>query len=143
MSEELPNPKRPKITENAQPEALHQFHTMSARLLVKKLSEHATIPVRASARAAGYDLFAAHDTSISAHGKALVKTDISLAIPTGHYGRIAPRSSLAWKNHIDVGAGVIDEDYRGPLGVVLFNHADEAFESTQALVPFEAHESMF
>jgi dUTP pyrophosphatase len=97
-------------------------------LRVKKLSEHATIPVRASARAAGYDLFAAYDTSIDAHGKALVKTDISLAIPNGHYGRIAPRSSLAWKNHIDVGAGVIDEDYRGPLGVVLFNHANEPFE---------------
>jgi len=53
-----------------------------------------------------------------------------LAIPSGFYGRIAPRSSLAWKNFIDVGAGVIDEDYRGPLGVVLFNHSDEEFEGT-------------
>lgn len=58
----------------------------------------------------------------------LVKTDLSIAIPEGYYGRIAPRSSLAWKNHIDVGAGVIDEDYRGPLGVVLFNHGDTEFE---------------
>lgn len=46
------------------------------------------------------------------HGKALVQTDLSIAVPEGHYGRIAPRSSLAWKNHIDVGAGVIDADYR-------------------------------
>ncbi len=36
-----------------------------------------------------------------------------MAIPTGNYGRIAPRSGLAVKNFIDVGAGVIDEDYRG------------------------------
>jgi dUTP pyrophosphatase len=43
--------------------------------------------------------------------------------------KLAPRSSLAWKNHIDVGAGVIDADYRGPVGVVLFNHSEEKFES--------------
>jgi len=49
---------------------------------------------------------------IPAHGKALIKTDIAIMIPDGCYGRIAPRSSLAWKNFIDVGAGVIDADYR-------------------------------
>ncbi len=42
---------------------------------------------------------------------------------------LAPRSSLAWKSHIDVGAGVIDSDYRGNVGVVLFNHADADFPS--------------
>jgi dUTP pyrophosphatase len=39
----------------------------------------------------------------------------------------APRSGLAWKHSIDVGAGVIDADYRGPLGVILFNHSDQDF----------------
>ena len=47
-----------------------------------------------------------------AHGKELVKTDLQIAVPENTYGRIAPRSGLAWKNHIDVGAGVIDADYR-------------------------------
>lgn len=32
------------------------------------------------------------------------------------------------KKSIDVGAGVIDADYRGPVGVVLFNHSDSDFE---------------
>lgn len=41
---------------------------------------------------------------------------------------MAPRSGLAWKNSIDVGAGVIDVDYRGPVGVILFNHSDEEFK---------------
>lgn len=39
----------------------------------------------------------------------------------------APRSGLAWKHSIDVGAGVVDADYRGPVGVVLFNHSDADF----------------
>ncbi|XP_038961577.1 deoxyuridine 5'-triphosphate nucleotidohydrolase isoform X12 [Rattus norvegicus] len=40
----------------------------------------------------------------------------------------APRSGLAVKHFIDVGAGVIDEDYRGNVGVVLFNFGKEKFE---------------
>ena len=42
-----------------------------------------------------------------------MKTGISIAIPADNYARIAPRSGLAAKNHIQVGAGVVDEDYRG------------------------------
>lgn len=101
---------------------------MQPILFVKRLSEYSTLPIRATTKAAGYDLFAAHDETIAPHGKALVKTDISIAIPIGFYGRIAPRSSLAWGKHIDVGAGVIDEDYRGPVRIVLFNHGNEDFK---------------
>ena len=43
-------------------------------------------------------------------------------------GRIAPRSGLASKHSIDVGAGVIDADYRGPLKILLFNFSDVGFE---------------
>ena len=42
--------------------------------------------------------------------------------------RIAPRSRLALKKFIDVGAGVVDGNYRGEVGVVLFNHGDQDFE---------------
>ena len=64
---------------------------------------------------------------VPARGKALLKTDIAVAVPPGTYGRVAPRSGLAWKNSIDVGAGVIDADYRGNVGVILFNHSDADF----------------
>ena len=40
---------------------------------------------------------------------------------------LAPRSGLAWKNSIDVGAGVVDYDYRGNVGVILFNLGDADF----------------
>lgn len=65
---------------------------------------------------------------IPPRGRLVVPTDISIAVPHGCYGRVAPRSGLAVKNFIDVGAGVIDEDYRGPLGVVLFNFGEEEFK---------------
>ena len=48
-------------------------------------------------------------------------TDISIAVPAGTYGRVAPRSGLASKHSIHTGAGVIDADYRGPVKVLLFN----------------------
>src|SRR6266404_2963618 len=41
---------------------------------------------------------------------------------------LAPRSGLAVKHFIDVGAGVIDSDYRGEVLVLLFNFGDQLFE---------------
>ena len=52
-------------------------------------------------------IFSAYDAVIPPRGKALVKTDIQIHLPEGCYGRVAPRSGLALKNHIDVGGIVI------------------------------------
>jgi len=101
---------------------------MVSKLFIRRLSEHAKIPTKGSKLAAGYDLYSAHDYLIKARGREMVKTDLQIALPTGCYGRVAPRSGLAWKHSIDVGAGVIDEDYRGPLNVILFNLGDQDFE---------------
>ncbi|KAI9339945.1 dUTPase-like protein [Obelidium mucronatum] len=97
-------------------------------LQVKLLSDKARLPVRGSIGAAGYDLCSAKDMVIPAGQRAIVPTDISIAVPAGTYGRVAPRSGLAVKHFIDVGAGVIDADYRGPVGVVLFNFGSLDFE---------------
>ena len=70
----------------------------------------------------------AQDTYIPARGKAVVKTGLSIAIPAETYARVAPRSGLAVKHFIDTGAGVVDEDYRGEVGVVLFNHSNVDFQ---------------
>merc|ERR1719401_748897 len=48
-------------------------------------------------------------------------------MPWGTYARIAPRSGLAAKRMIHTGAGVVDFDYRGEVGVVLFNHGTDDF----------------
>ena len=88
---------------------------------VKKLSENATIPTQGTVFAAGYDLYAAEDAVVVCGTRKLIKTNISMEITPGYYGRIAPRSGLAYKNGIDVLAGVIDSDYRGDIGVILYN----------------------
>ncbi|NXA08755.1 DUT protein, partial [Sapayoa aenigma] len=121
-SEAVPQPSPSKRQKGSGPEE------PSTRLRFTKLSENAFAPSRGSARSAGYDLYSAYDCVIPPMEKAVVKTDIQIALPSGCYGRVAPRSGLAAKHFIDVGAGVIDEDYRGNVGVVLFNFGKETFE---------------
>jgi deoxyuridine 5'-triphosphate nucleotidohydrolase len=82
-----------------------------------KLTEHAQTPTRGSPKSAGLDLHSAYDTTVPARGKALVSTDLKIQLPTGCCGRIAPRSGLPLRHHIDVGGGVVHEDYRGKLSV--------------------------
>ncbi|RUS12687.1 Deoxyuridine 5'-triphosphate nucleotidohydrolase [Jimgerdemannia flammicorona] len=125
-----PRTKRPlgEVNENLSPKRVNNRATHAFSLRVKRLSEHAKLPTRGSAHAAGYDLYSSADTVIPAQGKTIVPTDISIGIPTGCYGRVAPRSGLAYKFFLDTGAGVIDEDYRGPLGVIMFNFSKEDYQ---------------
>ena len=110
------------------PKIFELTHPSFGILKVQKLNNNAALPKRSTEGAAGYDLCAAQDCTIPAGGKGLVKTGLSISFPTGLYARIAPRSGLALKRFIDVGAGVVDADYRGEVGVVLFNHGDHDFE---------------
>ena len=97
-------------------------------LKVKRLHRDAILPKRGSTGSAGYDLYSTQDAIIRSKGKNLIKTGLSIEIPEGYYGRIAPRSSLAWIDFIDVGAGVIDSDYRGEIKVVLYNFSSVLFK---------------
>ena len=97
-------------------------------LKVQKLSNNTALLKRSTDGAAGYDLCALQDCTIPVGGKGLVKTGLSISFPIGLYTRIAPRLGLALKRLIDVGAGVVDGDYHGEVGVVLFNHGNQDFE---------------
>lgn len=96
-------------------------------LKVKLLNSDASLPSRATSGSAGYDLKSSEDVLIKSRERGVVKTGISIEFPAGHYARIAPRSGLTVKKGIDVGAGVIDEDYEGEICVILFNHSNEDF----------------
>lgn len=101
---------------------------VSESLKVFKRTENATLPTKGSALAAGYDLYSSEEATIPGQGQGLVGTDVSIIVPIGTYGRVAPRSGLAVKHGISTGAGVIDADYRGEVKVVLFNHSKKDFE---------------
>jgi len=97
-------------------------------LRIKKLSPNAIIPTRGSGGAVGYDLYSTDSVVVPPTHRVLVGTGIAMVLPNGVYGRVAPRSGLAVKHGIQVGAGVVDPDYTGEVKVVLFNHGDKDFE---------------
>ncbi len=97
-------------------------------LRVKFVCENARVPSRQSASAAGYDLCSTMDWMIEPGSRACISTGIAISLPPGTYGRIASRSSLSKVNGVEVGAGVIDQDYRGELLVNLFNHGSSTFK---------------
>ena len=128
-----------KETQNSWRSSRAQGHALAAKIFelihpsfgmlkVQKLSNNAALPKRSTDGAAGFDLCASQNCTILAKGKGLVQTGLAISFPVGLYARIAPRSGLALKKFIDVGAGVVDSDYRGEVGVVLFNHGDQDFE---------------
>jgi dUTP pyrophosphatase len=88
---------------------------------IKIKNDLAKCPSKGSAFSAGYDLYSIVEDEILPQERKLIPTGIILEIPEGYYGRIAPRSGLALKHGVDVFAGVIDSDYRGEVGVVLYN----------------------
>lgn len=100
-------------------------------LEVQVISPAARLPVRGSAEAAGYDLCASEPLVIPKGGRALVPTGLAIRSPPGTYLRIAPRSGLAVKAGIDVGAGVCDRDYTGEIKVLLYNFGAEDFVISQ------------
>lgn len=91
-----------------------------------RVSPTATMPIKGSFGAAGWDLFPTKPGFIPAKTRLLIPIGIQLVIPYGSYGRIASRSGLASRG-IDVCAGVIDSDYRGEVQVLLANHSQVAF----------------
>lgn len=95
-----------------------KFKKINMEILYIKLTSSAIEPTLGTKGSVGFDLYSDEDTEIKSIG--IVKTGIALDIPKGIYGRIAPRSSLAVKG-IDVLAGVVDNDYRGEIKVVLHN----------------------
>lgn len=92
-----------------------------------KLTNNAHPPTRGSPKAAGFDLYSAYDATVPARERLLILTDIQIQLPEGCYGRIAPRSGLALHHYLDIGGGVIDQDYRGNVGVIIYNHSDMSF----------------
>jgi dUTP pyrophosphatase len=98
---------------------------------VKRLTETAILPTRASEGDAGLDLYADVEANISTGRVTKVSTGISVEIPYGYVGLVHPRSGLAAKEGITVvnAPGTIDAGYRGEVMVLLTSIDDRHRES--------------
>ena len=94
-------------------------------LKFKRLDPRAVLPTRGTSLSAGLDLFCIYDLQIESKSRIRAQTGLSVAIPEGYYGRVAPRSGLAARHGLDVLSGVIDADYRGEIICLLYNTGDE------------------
>lgn len=93
-------------------------------LSCKFVDENAKLPTRGTSRSAGLDLYLSKGITVKSRERILAHTGVSIQLPEGTWGSIRPRSGLALRHGIDVGAGVIDSDYRGECMVLLFNHSN-------------------
>ena len=99
------------------------------KLNILKLSNNVKLPYYGSKYAAGIDICSSVDIIVQPKSRVLVSTGISVSW-TGedsdkYYLRVAPRSGLSVKHNIDIGAGVIDYDYRGEIFVCFINNDNE------------------
>ena len=94
---------------------------------VNIISDGGKLPVRATPGSAAYDLFTPSSGTINSKNKGLIKLGIRIKLNPGTCGIIESRSGLALRKGLIRMAGVIDEDYRGEVCVLLYNSGDYHF----------------
>lgn len=90
-----------------------------------KLDKGAQAPVRMHPKDAGFDLKSPERVLIPAKSFMFIDTGVHIELPHGTVGMIKSRSGLNRKG-IQC-EGVIDENYRGSIGVTLYNHSDRVY----------------
>lgn len=93
-----------------------------------KLSKDAQMPTYGTNGAAGLDLYAIEDVTLQPNERKLIKTGVSLEIPEGYFCYVMGRSGNTIKKGLHVALGLVDEDYRGEIGVMAFNQSNEPIE---------------
>ena|SRR3989338_973419 len=101
---------------------------MDAMILnVKKMYPDAKIPQYQREGDAALDLYAYEEAILHPGEWKTIKTGIAMEIPENHFGSIRDRSGMAAKYAVHTMAGVVDENYRGDVGVVLINLGKEPY----------------
>lgn len=112
------------------------------KLKVKKLVDDAKLPTRAYEGDAGYDLYASKEVTIQTNRVGKIPTGIAIEIPEGYWVKFYDRSGFFTQVQVDVGAGVIDNGYRGELIVCMFNGTTQPvrINKGEAFAQFAFHE---
>jgi len=94
---------------------------------VNLLNKNAQIPVKSHKGDAAYDLFATQEINLKPGERKKIPCGISLEIPEGYFGAIAPRSGLAHQYGLALvnSWGVVDSSYRGEICVIIINLGDD------------------
>lgn len=102
---------------------------------IKKLTDSAVIPTKATAGAAAYDVYAPL-TILVKSGRQVIDLGFAIELPIGYEAKIEPRSGYSSKGFAgvidytsdremrfdcDVLQGKIDSDYRASIGVIVCN----------------------
>uniref|UniRef100_A0A8C4S8X5 Deoxyuridine 5'-triphosphate nucleotidohydrolase n=1 Tax=Erpetoichthys calabaricus TaxID=27687 RepID=A0A8C4S8X5_ERPCA len=104
-------------------------HDMDGPIQIWIEHPDAKLPIRGSEGAAGLDLYAIQDETVTER-VTIINTGIGVKIPKGHYGHVCPRSSLALKG-VTVLAGVIDADYQGTVKVLFQSSMGDPIKLTK------------
>ncbi len=104
---------------------------LQIQALSEKIGREIPLPYYATEGAAAVDLHACIDEAVTLPpgGRALLPTGLAAAIPAGHVGLLAVRSSMGIRHGVTLsnGVGVIDSDYRGQVHVGLHNLSGEPY----------------
>lgn len=108
---------------------------------IKKLHPDAVLPVKATDGAAAYDLYTILPESFAPGTRKIVRTGLAIELPHGYAADVRPRSGFSAKGieaitlsgkstdryDADVLLGLIDEDYRGEIGIIVKNSGYRSF----------------
>ena len=111
--------------------AYHYPPTTPTEIGYKLLNSKAFHPFRVTPYSAGLDLFSPTTTTVKAKDSTFIDLHVQFQIPAGYYGKIEAKSSLTFQYGIQTGAGVIDQDYTGSVGVILFNNSVHDYKVTR------------
>lgn len=100
------------------------------RVLVKVLSDNATVPTYAHTGDSGFDLYASEDAIIEPRHTVIVATGLAFGIPAGYEIQLRPRSGISAKHKLRIpnAPGTVDTGYRGEVGVIVENTSYEGEE---------------
>ena len=99
----------------------------TVNIKVLKETEDAILPTYAHFGDAGADLYANEEVDIQPNEVKIIQTGLKVEIPDGYEMQVRPRIGMSTKTPILGILGTVDSGYRGPLGVMLYNHGDISY----------------
>lgn len=101
------------------------------KVKIVRLNKQASLPVYATAHAAGMDISACIEDPVTLEPftTALIPSGFAIELPDGYEAQLRPRSGLALRSMISLPntPATIDADYRGEVKVILINYGKEPF----------------